>query len=65
MVKAMRQGQVPMAIEALADSYSIFNYLAAAHLRLPAEKGDFLPPSLPSRTASVLSHWLIHMGGHT
>ena len=48
MVQAMSQGQVPMAIEALTDSYSIFSYLAAAHLKLPAEKGDLLPSSLPS-----------------
>ena len=41
MVRAMSQGQVPMAIEALTDSYSIFSYLAAAHLKLPAEKGTF------------------------
>ena len=41
MVQAMSQGQVPMAIEALTDSYSIFSYLAAAHLKLPAEKGTF------------------------
>ena len=37
----MSQGQVPMSIEALTDSYSIFSYLAAAHLKLPAEKGTF------------------------
>ena len=30
-----------MAIEALTDSYSIFSYLAAAHLKLPAEKGTY------------------------
>ena len=30
-----------MAIEALADRYSIFSYLAAAHLKLPAEKGTY------------------------
>ena len=30
-----------MSIEALTDSYSIFSYLAAAHLKLPAEKGTF------------------------
>ena len=41
MVQAMSHGQVPMAIEALTDSYSIFSYLAAAHLKLPAEKGTF------------------------
>ena len=41
MVQAMSQGQVPMAIEALTDSYSIFSYLAAAHSKLPAEKGAF------------------------
>ena len=41
MVRAMSQGEVPMAIEALTDSYSIFSYLAAAHLKLPAEKGTY------------------------
>ena len=30
-----------MKIEALTDSYSIFSYLAAAHLKLPAEKGTY------------------------
>ena len=41
MVQAMSKGRVPMAIEALTDSYSIFSYLAAAHLKLPAEKGTY------------------------
>ena len=30
-----------MKIEALTDSYSIFSYLAAAHLKLPAEKSTY------------------------
>ena len=30
-----------MRIEAITDSYSIFSYLAAAHLKLPAEKSTF------------------------
>ena len=30
-----------MRIEAITDSYSIFNYLAAAHLKLPAEKSTY------------------------
>ena len=30
-----------MQVEALTDSYSIFSYLAAAHLKLPAEKSTF------------------------
>ena len=30
-----------MRIQALTDSYSIFSYLAAAHLKLPAEKGTY------------------------
>ena len=30
-----------MGIEALTDSYSIFSYLAAAHLKLPAEKSTY------------------------
>ena len=38
MVKAITTGSVPMPTEALTDSYSIFSYLAAAHLKLPAEK---------------------------
>ena len=33
MVQAMSKGKVPMAIEALTDSYSITSYLAAAQLR--------------------------------
>ena len=30
-----------MHIQALTDSYSIFSYLAAAHLKLPAEKSTY------------------------
>ena len=30
-----------MKIQAHTDSYSIFSYLAAAHLKLPAEKGTY------------------------
>ena len=30
-----------MQIEALTDSYSIFDYLVAAHLKLPAEKSTY------------------------
>ena len=30
-----------MPVEALTDSYSIFSYLVAAHLKLPAEKSTF------------------------
>ena len=30
-----------MNTEALTDSYSIFSYLAAAHLKLPAEKSTY------------------------
>ena len=30
-----------MQIEALTDSYSIFSYLAAAHLKLPVEKSTY------------------------
>ena len=30
-----------MRIEALTDSYSIFSYLVAAHLKLPAEKSTY------------------------
>ena len=30
-----------MRIEAITDSYSIFSYLAAAHLKLPAEKSTY------------------------
>ena len=41
MVRAMSQGDVPMRIQALTDSYSIFSYLAVAHLKLPAEKGTY------------------------
>ena len=38
---AITNGSVPMKMEALTDSYSIFSYLAAAHLKLPAEKGTY------------------------
>ena len=41
MMRAIRGGDVPLKIEALTDSYSIFSYLAAQHLKLPAEKGTF------------------------
>ena len=41
MVQAMSSGRVPMSIEAPTDSYSIFSCLAAAHLKLPAEKGTY------------------------
>ena len=38
---ALATGNLPMKIEALTDSYSIFSYLAAAHLKLPAEKSTY------------------------
>ena len=38
---AITNGSVPMKIEALTDYYSILSYLAAAHLKLPAEKGTY------------------------
>ena len=41
MVQAITSGSVPLSIEAITDSYSIFSYLAAAHLKLPAEKGTY------------------------
>ena len=41
MMRAIRGGDVPLKIEALTDSYSIFSYLAAQHLKLPAEKGTY------------------------
>ena len=41
MVKALNEGNVPTPIEALTDSYSIFSYLAAGRLKLPAEKGTY------------------------
>ena len=41
MVQAITTGSVPLSIEAITDSYSIFSYLAAAHLKLPAEKGTY------------------------
>ena len=37
----LADGRLPMPIEAITDSYSIFSYLAAAHLKLPAEKSTF------------------------
>ena len=30
-----------VSIEAITDSYTIFSYLAAAHLKLPAEKSTY------------------------
>ena len=41
LMHRLAKGQVSMHIEALTDSYSIFSYLAAAHLKLPAEKSTF------------------------
>ena len=41
MVRAMVKGRVPMSIVALTDSYSNFSYLAAQHLKLPAEMGTY------------------------
>ena len=41
LMQAITEGSVPLRIEALTDSYSIFSYLAAAHLKLPAEKGTY------------------------
>ena len=38
---ALATGNLPMKIEALTDSYFIFSYLAAAHLKLPAEKSTY------------------------
>ena len=38
---AITNGSAPMKMEALTDSYSIFSYLAVAHLKLPAEKGTY------------------------
>ena len=39
--RAIATGDLPMPVEALTDSYSIFSYLAAAHLKLPAEKSTY------------------------
>ena len=41
MMRAINHGSRAFRIEALTDSYSIFSYLAAQHLKLPAEKGTF------------------------
>ena len=38
LMRSLAKGQLPMRIEALTDSHSMFSYLAAAHLKLPAEK---------------------------
>ena len=62
VVQAMSKGRVPMSIEALTDSYSIFSYLAAAHLKLPAEKGHILSPRIPPREDCVHAHWIIYVG---
>ena len=40
MVQAMRKGECQW-LSRHTDSYSIFSYLAAAHLKLPAEKGTY------------------------
>ena len=42
MVRAITTVSVPMPIEALTDSYSLFSYPAAAHLKLSAEKETYL-----------------------
>ena len=41
LMHRLSRGQLPMQIEALTDSYSIFSYLAAAHPKLPAEKSTY------------------------
>ena len=41
LMHSLSKGQLPMKIEALTDSYSIFSYLAVAHLKLPAEKSTY------------------------
>ena len=41
LMRAIMTGQLPLQTEAITDSYSIFNYLAAAPLKLPAEKGTY------------------------
>ena len=41
LMRRLSQGDLPMQIEALTDSYSIFSYLAAARLTLPAEKSTY------------------------
>ena len=41
MMRAINTGDLPLRIEALTDSYSIFSFLAAQHLKLPVEKGTF------------------------
>ena len=41
MMRAINNGTLPLRSEALNDSYSIFSYLAAQHLKLPVEKGTF------------------------
>ena len=46
LMRRLAHGDLPMQIEALTDAYSVFSYLAAAHLKLPAAKGDLLPSRL-------------------
>ena len=41
MMRVTNNGNLPLRIEALTDSYSIFSYLAAQHLKLPVEQGTF------------------------
>ena len=41
LMRSLSTGDLAMPVEALTDSYSIFSYLAAAHLKLPAEKSTY------------------------
>ena len=41
LMRRLTQGDLPMQIEALTDSSSIFSYLVAVHLKLPAEKSTY------------------------
>ena len=41
MMRSINSGRQPMRIEAPTDSYRIFSYLAAQHLKLLVEKGTF------------------------
>ena len=41
LMRSLSTGDLAMPVEGLTDSYSIFSYLAAAHLKLPAEKSTY------------------------
>ena len=43
IMKKLEAGEVSMPLDTFTDSYSIFSYLAAQHLKYPAEKRNLFP----------------------